>query len=105
MRAAGFFLAGLLLFAVFSHAHAQSVNNQSGDNYGLKRFDGDNYDTLPPGAGMPAPPSPQGYAPVSGSSVSPNGYEPVLAPHGRGVVRGDGGGDSIVAPTPHPSRC
>lgn len=42
MRAAGLFLAGLLLFAVFSHAHAQTSGNQTSDNYSLKRFAGDN---------------------------------------------------------------
>src|SRR5580698_755511 len=69
VRAAGMLIAGMLLFAVFGHAHAQTA-----ENYGLKRFDGDNYDSVPPGAGIPAPPAPQGYAPVSGSGVSPSGY-------------------------------
>jgi polysaccharide export outer membrane protein len=73
MRAAGLLIAGLLLFAVFSNARAQT----SGD-YGLKRFPGDNYDSVPPGAGIPAPPAPQGYAPVSGSGVSPSGYYSTL---------------------------
>jgi len=72
MRAAAIFIAGMLLFAVFAHAHAQS---STGDNYGLKRFDGDNYDRLPPGAGIPPPPSPQGYAQGPGSS---NGYYSTL---------------------------
>ncbi len=62
-------IAGMLLFAVFGHARAQSDGN-----YGLKRFPGDNYDSVPPGAGIPPPPAPQGYAPVSGSMVSPSGY-------------------------------
>jgi len=69
MRASAVLLAGMLLFAVFSRAHAQTDAS-----YGLKRFPGDNYDTVPPGAGIPAPPAPQGYAPVSGSDVSANGY-------------------------------
>jgi protein involved in polysaccharide export with SLBB domain len=97
-RAAGLLIAGMLLFAVFGHAHAQTnsnqtsnnqasvdqrgsqtVGNQAGDDYGLKRFPGDNYDTLPPGDGIPPPPAPQGYAPVSGSSVSANGYYSTLS--------------------------
>jgi protein involved in polysaccharide export with SLBB domain len=69
VRAAGMLIAGMLLFAVFGHARAQTA-----ENYGLKRFDGDNYDSVPPGAGIPAPPAPQGYAPVSGSGASPTGY-------------------------------
>jgi polysaccharide export outer membrane protein len=67
-RLAGMGIAAMLLFAVFSHAHAQS-----NDNYGLNRFPGDNYDRIPPGAGMAPPPAPQGYAPVPGASVGPNG--------------------------------
>lgn len=83
MRAMGMLLAGMLLFAVFGHAHAQTVGNQvtgnqAGDDYGLKRFPGDNYDTLPPGDGIAPPPAPQGYAPVPGSSVSPSGYYGML---------------------------
>jgi protein involved in polysaccharide export with SLBB domain len=69
MRACAVLIAGMLLFAVFASAHAQTDQN-----YGLKRFPGDNYDSLAPGAGIPSPPAPQGYAPVSGSGVSPNGY-------------------------------
>jgi len=72
-RAAGLVLSGMLLFAVFSHAHAQD-----GDNYGLKRFAGDNYDTLPPGAGITPVPAPQGFAPVPGSGASSNGYYATL---------------------------
>src|ERR1700761_813854 len=98
VRAAVLLLAGMLLFAVFGHAHAQTSNptgsnqtpanqtgntqtvgNQAGDDYGLKRFSGDNYDSLPPGAGIAPPPAPQGYAPVSGSSVSSNGYYSTLS--------------------------
>jgi hypothetical protein len=68
VRATGMLLAGMLLFALFGHARAQTT-----DNYGLNRFPGDNYDTLPPGAGMTPPPAPTGYAPVPGSSIGPNG--------------------------------
>ena len=50
MRAFGMLLAGMLLFAVFVPAHAQTDGS-----YGLKRFPGDNYDSVPPGAGIPAP--------------------------------------------------
>jgi protein involved in polysaccharide export with SLBB domain len=74
VRAAGMLVAGLLLFAVLGHADAQTTGNQAGNDYGLKRFDGDNYDSVAPGAGMPAPPAPQGYAPVPGASVTPSGY-------------------------------
>ena len=70
MRATGIVLAGMLLFALFGHAHAQQGGN---DNYGLKRFPGDNYDSMPPGAGIPPPPPSQGYAPVPGASIGPNG--------------------------------
>jgi hypothetical protein len=42
MRAAGMLIAGMLLFAVFGHAHAQT-QVPMGDNYGLKHFSGDNY--------------------------------------------------------------
>jgi polysaccharide export outer membrane protein len=71
MRATGIVLAGMLLFALFGHAHAQQASQN--DNYGLKRFPGDNYDSVPPGAGIPPPPPSQGYAPVPGASVGPNG--------------------------------
>jgi polysaccharide export outer membrane protein len=74
VRAAGMLLAGLLLFALFGHAHAQSRT----DNYGLTRFPGDNYDTIPPGAGIAPPPVPpqstgQGYQQMPGTAVGPNG--------------------------------
>ncbi len=69
-RAAAIVLAGLLLLAVTGHAHA------AGDgNYGLKRFPSDNYDTVPANAPAPAAPN---FAPVPGSSVSPNGYYSTL---------------------------
>jgi polysaccharide export outer membrane protein len=74
MRAAAIVLAGMLLFAVFGHAHAQGTVD-----YGLKRFPGDNYDTLPPGDGIAPVPAPQGYAPVAGSSVGSNGYYSTLS--------------------------
>lgn len=73
VRAAVIVLAGMLLFAVCNRGHAQTT-----DNYGLKRFPGDNYDTLPAGAGIPAPPPPQGYAQVPGTQVSPSGYYTTL---------------------------
>jgi polysaccharide export outer membrane protein len=69
VRAAGILLAGMLLFALFGHAHAQSRN----DNYGLTRFPGDNYDTIPPGAGIAPAPAQPNYAPMPGVSVAPNG--------------------------------
>ena len=69
-RAAAIVLAGLLLLAITGHAHA------AGDgNYGLKRFSGDNYDTvLPPPNSLTAP----SFAPVPGSSTAPNGYYSTL---------------------------
>src|SRR4051812_29222366 len=69
MRATGMIVAGMLLFALFGNAHAQPRN----DNYGLNRYPGDNYDSLPPGAGIAPPPAPQGYAPMPGATVGPNG--------------------------------
>jgi polysaccharide export outer membrane protein len=71
-RAAAIVVAGMLLFAAFSHAHAAD-----GD-YGLKRFPGDNYDTVPAGAGIPPAPMPSSYALVPGSSVAPDGYYSTL---------------------------
>ncbi|MFO1247583.1 MAG: hypothetical protein U1E93_05025 [Alphaproteobacteria bacterium] len=69
-RAAAILLAGLLLLAVTGHARA------AGDgNYGLKRFPGDNYDTIPAPTNSLTQPS---FAPVPGSSVSPNGYYSTL---------------------------
>ncbi len=75
VRAAGLLLAGMLLFAIFAPAHAQSS-----ENYGLKRFNGDNYDSVPPGAGIPPPPAPAGYAPAPGSTAAPAGYYSSLNP-------------------------
>lgn len=75
-RAAGMLIAAMLLVSVFGHAHAQTSNNPAGDNYGLKRFSGDNYDTIPPGAGMPV--APQGLAPMPGPAASGNGYYTTL---------------------------
>jgi protein involved in polysaccharide export with SLBB domain len=69
-RAAAFVLAGLLLFAAFGNAHAAGT-----ENYGLKRFSGDNYDTLP---ARPQAPTPQTFAPVPGSQAAPNGYYTTL---------------------------
>lgn len=70
MRLATFFVAGLLLFAVFGKAHAQSAYRD--DNYGLKRFSGDNYDTIsaPARSAAPVP------APVM-PAAAPYGYKPV----------------------------
>jgi len=69
-RAAAIGLAGLLLLAITGHAHA------AGDgNYGLKRFPGDNYDTVPPPTNSLTAPT---FAPVPGSSATPNGYYSTL---------------------------
>jgi hypothetical protein len=68
MRVATLVVASMLLFAVFGHAKAQD------DNYGLKRFSGDNYDTVSaPGRNAPAPAAP--YMPPP--SGTPYGYKPV----------------------------
>ena len=73
MRIATLLVASLLLFAVFGKAKAQD------DNYGLKRFSGDNYDTISAparsSAPVPAPAAPYTPAP----SATPYGYKP-LAP-------------------------
>ena len=78
MRAAGIFVAGMLLFAVFSQARAQTSSQD--DNYGLKRFSGDYYDTVPaPARNKPAPQvavSPA-YQPAP-VSAAPYGYKPVV---------------------------
>ncbi len=72
MRIAAFFVAGLLLFAVFGKAHAQSAYQD--DNYGLKRFSGDNYDTISAPARSAAPvPAPVMPSPAN----TPYGYKPV----------------------------
>lgn len=74
LRAAGVLLAGMLLFGLLGHARADGY-----DNYGLKRFPGDNYDTIPPGgavAPVAASPAPSGAA----SSSVPAGYYPALNP-------------------------
>jgi protein involved in polysaccharide export with SLBB domain len=67
IRIATLLVASLLLFAVFGKAKAQD------DNYGLKRFSGDNYDTISaPGRTTPAPAAvPYGPAP----SATPYGYK------------------------------
>jgi len=67
-RAAGIVLAGMLLFAVFGGAHAQSDGS-----YGLKRYPGDNYDTVPARNAYPAAPAPAAYP-------QPTGYGPAPAP-------------------------
>jgi protein involved in polysaccharide export with SLBB domain len=96
VRAFGMLLAGMLLYAVFAPAHAQTDTS-----YGLKRFPGDNYDSVPPGAGIPAPPAPQGYAPVSGSGVSPSGYYGTLNGGTSAPVGGAPVGSSVpMAATP-----
>ena len=67
MRVATFVVASLLLFAVFGKAKAQD------DNYGLKRFSGDNYDSIPaPGRDTPVSAAPYASAP----SATPYGYKP-----------------------------
>jgi protein involved in polysaccharide export with SLBB domain len=74
-RAAAIVVAGMLLFAAFGRAHAAD-----GD-YGLKRFPGDNYDTVPAAAAYPPAPAPAAY------SQAPN-YAPAPAytPAGAGSV-------------------
>lgn len=67
-RAAALLLAGMLLFAVFGGAHAAGS-----DTYGLKRFPGDNYDTVPANSLTP----PQAYAPVPQPAPEAYDYKPV----------------------------
>jgi protein involved in polysaccharide export with SLBB domain len=93
MRATGIVLAGMLLFALFGHAHAQD-----NDNYGLKRFTGDNYDSVPPGAGITPPPPSQGFAPVPGASIGPNGTYSTL----NGAPQSANQSTSQSAPAPLP---
>lgn len=69
VRAAGLALGGMLLLALSGPVHAQPRN----DNYGLNRFPGDNYDTIPPGAGIAPLPAQPNYAPAPGTSMGPNG--------------------------------
>jgi polysaccharide export outer membrane protein len=79
-RLAGIFVAGMLLFAVFSHARAQTSNQD--DNYGLKRFSGDNYDTLSAPSRTKAAPA---YTPAPQGTVAPPAYQPAPvagAPYG-----------------------
>ena len=84
MRAATLVVASLLLFAVFGKAKAQD------DNYGLKRFSGDNYDSVPaPGRAAPAPNAPY----VSAPSTTPYGYKP-LAPAQPAYPAPRAGGDA-----------
>jgi protein involved in polysaccharide export with SLBB domain len=94
VRAAGMVLAAMLLFAVFGHARADDTN------YGLKRFGGDNYDTLPPGAGIPPAPSPAGFAPVPGSTpgAASTGYYTALNPGTAPVDNGPASSGYIPAP-------
>src|SRR5688572_9551402 len=79
MRIATLLVASLLLSAVFGKAKAQD------DNYGLKRFSGDNYDTISapvrhPSAPITAAPMPAAAAPYTPApSATPYGYKP-LAP-------------------------
>jgi polysaccharide export outer membrane protein len=76
MRIATLTMASLLLFAVFGHARAQTAD--TGDNYGLKRFSGDNYDSVAaPGRFTPAPPGPVPYVPAP--SPTPYGYKPAAS--------------------------
>jgi protein involved in polysaccharide export with SLBB domain len=69
-RAAALLLAGMLLFAVFGGAHAAGS-----DTYGLKRFPGDNYDTVPANSLTP----PQAYTPQPQPAPEAYGYKPVPA--------------------------
>lgn len=69
VRIATLMLASLVLSAVFAQARAQD------DNYGLKRFSGDNYDTISaPNRGPSAPAPARAYTPAP--SGTPYGYKP-----------------------------
>jgi protein involved in polysaccharide export with SLBB domain len=70
-RVATIFVAGMLLFAVFTQARAQD------DNYGLKRFSGDYYDTVPTPARTAPPVAPSNMLAPSFSPAPPvNAYTP-----------------------------
>ena len=71
IRIATLTVASLLLFSVFGHARAQTANPD--DNYGLKRFSGDNYDTLSAPSRAPAVPAQYSPAPA------PYGYKPAAS--------------------------
>jgi protein involved in polysaccharide export with SLBB domain len=73
-RAAAIVLAGMLLFAVFGHAHAQD------GSYGLKRFPGDNYDSVPAQAAYPAAPAPAAYPQATPSYTPAPSYAPAPLP-------------------------
>jgi polysaccharide export outer membrane protein len=86
-RAATLLVAAMLLFAALGgHAHAQD------DSYGLKRFSGDNYDSLPARLAPPAsygarpmqmPVTPAGRLSAAPPPINPvvrTGYEYVLGP-------------------------
>jgi protein involved in polysaccharide export with SLBB domain len=80
-RAVAIALAGMLLFAAFGHAHAADTDG----SYGLKRFPGDNYDSVPATAAYPAAPTPSAYTPAPSltpapASDVPAGYYPALNP-------------------------
>lgn len=87
LRASSIFLAGMLLFAVFGHAHAENL-----DGYGLKTPDAADasdagYGLKPlPGGPIPgavaANNSSYNAAPVSGGYNPPSGYGYVPAPSG-----------------------
>ena len=88
-RVATIFVAGMLLFAVFAPARAQD------DNYGLKRFSGDNYDMVPaPARGAPANAAP--FTPAA-----PGGYMP--APAMNNDAGQTNGVASQVVVLPHPA--
>ncbi len=98
-RAATIVVAGMLLFAVFAPAHAQS---NSDDNYGLKRFSGDNYDTVPaPGRDAPAPPVSAPLAPAPATTV-PAGYYPTL--HGSTAAPAPAAAPAPVSAAPNDDR-
>ena len=69
VRGASILAAGMLLFAVFSHAHAENL-----DGYGLKPLDA--ADPAAPGAVAPAP---SGYTPAGAGNVPQSGYVPAPA--------------------------
>ena len=88
-RAASIVLAGMLLFAIFAHAHAENLDGygikplggpETGD-YGLKPVPGDapnaGFNAAPAGAAPQPAPLPMAYAPAASSE--PYGYRPAPA--------------------------
>ena len=98
MRIATLLVASLLLFAVFGEARAQD------DNYGLKRFSGDNYDSVPApnrNTSAPATPvaTPYGYKPLAPAQPAyPSPRTTAAAPQADRYYRQPSGFEYVLGP-------